>query len=152
MVDTLNNPEICIYDLITSDGMHYVGKTTETFKVRTTRHFGDLRNNKHCNKHLSQYYKEHGKDSIKAIVLEVCTKKNLGDCERKWISLYKQQGKAFNILSGGSHKQEFEELHHFDRSKEWQILDKNNQVITFFNYIKWCSLNNLPTGAIWNAF
>jgi group I intron endonuclease len=79
----------------TINGKVYVGYTTNINK-RKQYHFGDLKNNKHINKHLQNAYNKYGKDAFVYSVLEICEKNKLIKQENYWANLLN----AHNIKYG----------------------------------------------------
>ena len=136
------NPTCCIYAQQALNGTTYTGKTATGYKVRIRRHNSDLAKGKHCNKRLQTYYSANGKDAVKSFVQEVCTAENLHERESYWIAHYRAQGKSFNILSGGTKAAEFKQLPNI-KAKTWQLLSRDNNIVTFTNYFSWCSQNDV---------
>ena len=74
----------------------YVGSAVN-FNRRKTRHFSELRNNKHNNKHLQAAWNKYGGEAfVFAIVEEVTDKDKLLTTENKWLSLHVGKEYCYN--------------------------------------------------------
>ena len=140
------NPENCIYSLTANNGKVYIGQTTNYFKCRVRQHLARLKAGKHDNKELQAYYDSNGEESIKADLKEVCPVEELGLREAALITHYKALGLSFNVLPGGTKAKEFEALKARGRVMKWQLLDKEDNIISFSNYYKWCEANGITHG------
>lgn len=61
----------------------YVGSTTESFKIRFSRHFGDLTKSKHCNRILQSAYKKYKEMYLE--IIEVCSPDKCIEREQHYI-------------------------------------------------------------------
>lgn len=84
-----------IYKLVCSvNGMIYIGSSTD-IGARISKHFSNLRHNKHPNKLLSADYSKYGEKSFSFEVIEFCND-NLKDKERDYQNSYPLQ-KLYNL-------------------------------------------------------
>ena len=75
----------------------YVGSAVN-FSRRKARHFSELRNNKHNNKHLQAAWNKYGETAfIFAIVKELETKEQLLDAENIWLAEHVSKDYCYNI-------------------------------------------------------
>jgi group I intron endonuclease len=65
-------------------GKIYIGSTIKP-RLRKKQHFSDLRNNRHCNKHLQRAFLKYGEAQFEWIVLEEVCDVELANKERYWI-------------------------------------------------------------------
>ena len=70
------------------DGKTYIG-STESFNVRKSHHFSDLKLNKHYNKHLQRHYNKYGKESLVFEIIEKCIIDELISREQYYIDSLK---------------------------------------------------------------
>lgn len=83
-------------------GMAYVGQTANNFGDRRDSNFAKLRHNKHDNVGLQEDWNKYGEQNYEFRILETledCV--NIDDREKYWVSIYKKDGKAFNMADGG---------------------------------------------------
>jgi group I intron endonuclease len=78
----------------TIDERVYVGSAV-SLSHRKGTHFYQLKNNKHANKHLQNFYKKYGFNSLIFNVLEFCKKEVLIEREQYYFSRYNSK---FNIV------------------------------------------------------
>lgn len=71
---------IGVYDIFNNEGKHYIG-STKNLRRRFIEHFRDLKNNKHKNKKLQNYYNKHGDNSLEFCCL--CENLNSIETARK---------------------------------------------------------------------
>lgn len=82
-----------IYKIINAvNNKFYVGSAVD-LKRRKSRHFSELRNNKHNNKHLQAAWNKYGEQAFVFVVVEETDKTNLLEAENKW--LYEHVGKDY---------------------------------------------------------
>ena len=82
-------------------GWVYLGKSVDIMG-RWNTHLTQLFAGTHHNKKLQEDFQEHNYRDYKFEIVELCSKKELGQRERRTINDYKEQGhKLFNATKGG---------------------------------------------------
>jgi group I intron endonuclease len=92
-----------IYAIINNgNGKRYVGQAVH-IKKRVSKHFSDLKANRHHCEHLQRAFTKYGYEKFTYTVLHVCEKNNLTEREQYWIDYYKDKG-IYNtaLYAGGS--------------------------------------------------
>jgi group I intron endonuclease len=86
----------------TVTGMRYIGQAVG-IKRRFSKHFCDLRGDRHHCPHLQRSFKKYGESVFIRLVLEMCTKDDLTQREQYWMDFYRDSG-IYNAapLAGGS--------------------------------------------------
>ncbi len=85
----------------------YIGSAARRFSSRKSRHFNDLRNNKHYNKHLQSAWNLYGEHNFLFEIIERCSPELCIEREQYWIDQTKSASNEFgyNILpTAGSNK------------------------------------------------
>lgn len=73
----------------TVNGKVYIGSTTIGFKNRWATHRNELRNRRHCNKHLQRAWNKYGENAFSFEVLETATSKaDARQKELSWIARF----------------------------------------------------------------
>lgn len=86
----------------TRNGKSYIGKTGVNFGDRWDCHRAQLNGGHHDNPYLQRAWNKYGADSFEfAIVEKVTDVSLLNDLERKYIQIYRESNKCYNILDGG---------------------------------------------------
>ena len=81
----------CIYAIFNiANDKCYVGQAANKQK-RWKNHRVALRVNNHNNKHLQAAYNKHGDAAFIYVMLEVCEKHNLTECEQYWMDALKPE-------------------------------------------------------------
>ena len=81
----------CIYEIInTKTQDKYIGSTVN-FISRKSRHFTNLENNQHENKHLQSAYNKYGKDNFRFNIILFCDKNNLLLYEQNILDAWKPE-------------------------------------------------------------
>ena len=84
------------------NGKSYIGKTATNFGDRWDCHKAQLNGGYHDNPHLQRAWNKYGSDNFEFRIVEIVTDvEQLNNLEIKYISQYKKEGKAYNILNGG---------------------------------------------------
>jgi len=84
-MENLENNLCGIYKIInTHNSKCYIGSSKD-IKNRLKRHFRNLKNNKHKNKHLQASYNKYGKDKFTYEILTLCEKDNLYSVEQTYL-------------------------------------------------------------------
>lgn len=85
-----------------SNSKFYIG-LTENPKRRKTRHFSDLRNNKHDNNHLQNSFNKYGEGNFefKIIHKEFCAPDRISELEKEYIIKYNSYTDGYNMNQGG---------------------------------------------------
>ena len=73
-----------------TNNKHYIGSAIN-LSIRQRTHFNNLKQNKHCNKHLQASYNKHGIDNFKFDILWLCSKEDLLHYEQIYIDLWKPE-------------------------------------------------------------
>lgn len=76
----------------------YIGKTINLYR-RKYQYIGELKGNKHKNKHLQYAFKKYGIDNFVFEIIEFCELKNLGAREYYWMNFHKtyNRNNGYNI-------------------------------------------------------
>ena len=104
----------------TVNGKVYIGQSVD-ITDRWEHHRSELKNNRHGNAHLQASWNKYGEDSFTFTVLEECTRKELQEREKDWISFYDSYSNGYNQTLGG------------DGTK---IINPILQFDSYFNFIK----------------
>lgn len=90
----------CIENMI--NHKKYIGQS-ENIRVRWWTHASELRNHRHCNRHLQGAWDEYGEDNFLFYVLEQCDVADIDDREIYWIKYYDSTSPktGYNMSSGG---------------------------------------------------
>ena len=83
------------------NGKLYIGQSVNLRK-RRTRHFTELRNNKHTNPHLQRAFNKYGEKNFNFEIILYCNTEDLNYYENFFINLYKTQSSGYNICYAGS--------------------------------------------------
>lgn len=114
-----------IYLIInTINNFVYVGQTKQKFKKRYWHHCWKLNDNSHDNIHLQCAWNKYGADAFQFVIKEsVDDFEKLNELEEKYISMYREQGKCYNIQDGG------QKTGGYERTDEWKkvVGEKNRQ-------------------------
>lgn len=111
-----------IYRIVDDKEREYVG-SAHNFKVRKTKHFSDLKNQRHHNKKLQRAYNKYGKEFFHFEVLVECEIEKLEESEKRYL-LEKNPYYNFSLevnapMKGKRHSKEtiekLKKLHHKDR-------------------------------------
>lgn len=88
----------CIYKIKNKiNDCFYIGSTSD-FKNRKRKHFNDLKNNKHSNRHLQNAYNLYGKDNFEIIIIEhIQDNSILIEREQYWIDKYDAINSGYNL-------------------------------------------------------
>ena len=78
------------------NGKFYIG-SSQNISQRWYDHKRELRNNRHCNKHLQDAWNKYGEDSFCFEVIEECDICKLSEIEQKYIDEYIDSGRMYNI-------------------------------------------------------
>lgn len=80
----------------------YIGLTNNT-KRRESRHFTDLKYNRHDSEHLQRSYNKYGVNNFKFEVLysQKCDYLHIGEMEKKYIEIYDSYNNGYNMNEGG---------------------------------------------------
>ena len=83
-------------------GIGYVGQTANNFGDRRDSNFAKLRHGKHDNVLLQEDWDKYGEDNYEFVVLEELeSPMNIDEREKFWIAKMKEDGKSFNLQTGG---------------------------------------------------
>jgi group I intron endonuclease len=82
----------CILNITT--GERYIGKSINIYK-RVSRHFDELKANKHCNHRLQNAYNVYGKNKFILQIIKTCDKQILHIEEKYYIRKYNPE---YNIV------------------------------------------------------
>ena len=86
-----------VYQISLKEGERkYVGSTVD-FSGRKTQHFGRLRNETHCNKHLQRAYNKHGEENLKFSILATCPPEYCRKLEQWFLDNYVNWDHDFNM-------------------------------------------------------
>ena len=78
----------------------YIGQS-KNLKKRKRRHFSELRNKSHPNRHLQQSFNKYGEKNFEFKVIEYCNPSMLDELEIAYMNLYNVKKHGFNITDGG---------------------------------------------------
>lgn len=84
------------------DGKIYVGLATNLY-IRKLNHFIELKNRKHCNKHLQRAYNKYGKDSFLFEILVECEEKYLCSEEHYWCNILNVHNSMYGYNTRPTH-------------------------------------------------
>lgn len=136
-----------ITNLHTND--FYIGSTSQSFNKRCTRHFSELKRNKHGNKYLQEIYNSLGEEYLRFEILEHCPKHECIEREQHYINnlspKYNIAKTAKNTCVGIKRSNEFvEHMKSNNVKKIYKILHVPTQLIIFeCNFTKFCLDNSL---------
>lgn len=75
-----------IYEIVnTINGKKYIGSSKQ-LNIRKTRHFSNLRNNRHANSHLQNSFNKYGEENFEFSVILYCDKNDLEGYEQSWLN------------------------------------------------------------------
>lgn len=83
------------------NGKYYIGQSVNV-KKRQYRHFNDLSNNKHNNKHLQNAYNKYGPNAFEFRLIKACKPRYLNRLEKLYIKQYNAYEQGYNLIPGGS--------------------------------------------------
>lgn len=78
----------------------YIGQSIN-IQSRKRIHFHELRNNKHCNKHLQNCFNKNGEENIIFEIIKECSKDILNKEEMYFIEKYDSYRNGYNMTLGG---------------------------------------------------
>lgn len=92
----------CVYRLTcVANGMSYIGQTNNLWR-RLREHSNDLRKGEHSNKSLQKDYDNFGAEQFVFSIESKCEEcESLDIAEREFIEKYREDGKCYNVFSGG---------------------------------------------------
>lgn len=126
------------------NGKIYIGQSSN-LKKRHNSHKFELTHNRHYNTHLQHAWNKYGPDNFHYQVIETCSKEELNELERAYITVFNSTDKnyGYNLESGGcSHQTLSEETkekisksmkgrifteEHKDRIRQAQLGEKHHQ-------------------------
>lgn len=93
-----------IYGIINHlSGDVYVGQTSQPFQKRFWHHQWKLRNGTHDNQHLQNAWNLYGEEYFSFIPIQVVDDSSLlDDLEVKYINIFKEMNRCYNIIEGGN--------------------------------------------------
>lgn len=99
----------------------YIGQSVN-IHYRWTKHKHELNNNCHHNEYLQNAWNKYGENTFEFYVLEYCSKENLDEKEKYYISLYNSTNRdlGYNLQSGG----QFSNTHSEESRKKISISNK----------------------------
>ena len=87
------------------NGKTYIGKTQTNFGDRWDCHRSQLRGGYHDNRHLQNAWNKYGEENFRFLIIEECPKETttdeINELEIKYIGIFKDCNKAYNISPGG---------------------------------------------------
>ncbi len=88
----------------------YVGQSKNILE-RWTTHKRELRNNKHCNRHLQNSWNKHGEESFEFSVIETCKQEDLFIKEQYWVdTLQPQYNVVLDVDKFGKYEKNYSRL------------------------------------------
>jgi hypothetical protein len=88
----------CILNKI--NGKRYIGQTY-SLRYRKSRHFSDLKNNRHANNHIQASFNKYGISAFEYKILEYCNLDIIDEREKYWIEYYDVIDNGYNQCDGG---------------------------------------------------
>jgi len=100
MLVTRKHVIYCIENTV--NNMKYIGLSCN-FERRKTRHFSELRNNKHINQYLQRAYNKYGEQNFIIYILYegYCTREEIGNLENYYIKKFNSFECGYNQNEGG---------------------------------------------------
>lgn len=83
------------------NGKLYIGQSIN-LRRREVKHFTELRNNKHVNKHLQRAFNKYGEENFKFGIMLFCEQSELTYYEDFFIKYYNTQSLGYNICDANS--------------------------------------------------
>jgi len=145
-----------ITNLHTND--FYIGSTSQAFNKRCSRHFSELKRNKHGNKHLQEIYNSLGEEFLKFEILEHCPKHECIERENHYINnlspKYNISKTATNTCVEINRSEQFIEHMKSNNVKNiYKILHiPTNSIIFECNLTKFCLENSLQRIKLQSTF
>lgn len=108
----------CIYSIWVDENPDkiYIGKTIN-YKIRSKRHYNDLKAQRHGNSYLQRLFNKNKKFNI--CPLEFCDKNDLSNKEVFWINFFKTNIVGYNLSKGGENIPDKLLKWSDERKKEW---------------------------------
>ena len=86
------------------NGMTYIGQTMQRFQKRYWHHNWKLKDGTHDNMHLQNAWNKYGESAFEFSIVETMESHNndtLNDLEIKYIQMYRDENRCYNIADGG---------------------------------------------------
>lgn len=149
--------EIGIYKISCSEaGGVYIGSTIQLSK-RWEQHLNSLRRklrgegSPHKNYKLYMDFKEHGEDTFRYEVIEVCSQDELPNREKHWIMYYNSVDAGYNIAVDTEYPFrgiKKNEAWHEHRDTEYHFVDPDGNEVKGKGLMKFCRENDLTQQAM----
>lgn len=79
---------------------YYIGQS-KNINLRKSKHFSELRHDKHRNRHLQNAFNKYGEKNFSFSLIKACKPKYLNRFEKLYIKIYNSYNNGYNLTIGG---------------------------------------------------